>query len=522
MIGSNGSLVLSQAVPTIEHMFDHATAVLDGPDTADAVLAAPGPVSQGPVSQGPVSSALAGSGSGSMSFDVAFVGFESAVSALVAAGVPADAEVLVAVRACLDRVAAVLVEAEGRFDAFELWRDEGAGSMRGWLTDACGLSRKAASAEVRRVERLQAWPELSDAWRAGRLSGAQVDCVVAAVPNRFTALFAEHAAAVVEVLAPLDAASCEVAMRRWVRCAEATDGAESFRDRPSGVHLDRLLDGHVALSGDLCPADAAIIAAAIADFDVPDPVDDDGQPIGEPRTRARRHADALVAACRFASTHRQGAGDAGRFLPHVSLIVDIQQLRTAALRGAGVTTAADLDALATTHRWSAAETAWFTDALQSARTGGGIGVTFDGLELDPTAISLLTCDSVVQRVLTAGDKVLNMGRETRTATAAQRRAIITRDRHCRAPGCRTGPQHCDVHHIDHWINGGRTDVHRMVLLCGTHHRQFHRPGHRMELDDAVFTVHSPKGWSRSTTPDRPEQPRFSPPGAASPASSISP
>ena len=56
------------------------------------------------------------------------------------------------------------------------------------------------------------------------------------------------------------------------------------------------------------------------------------------------------------------------------------------------------------------------------------------------------------------------------------------------------------------LYGGSTDVGRMVLLCGTHHRQFHRPGYRMELDEnAVFTVHSPHGWSRSTTPDRIEK-----------------
>jgi hypothetical protein len=46
----------------------------------------------------------------------------------------------------------------------------------------------------------------------------------------------------------------------------------------------------------------------------------------------------------------------------------------------------------------------------------------------------------------------------------------------------------------------------MVLLCGTHHREFHKPGYRMELSDqAEFTVHSPKGWSRSSVPERIDQ-----------------
>jgi hypothetical protein len=45
----------------------------------------------------------------------------------------------------------------------------------------------------------------------------------------------------------------------------------------------------------------------------------------------------------------------------------------------------------------------------------------------------------------------------------------------------------------------------MVLLCGTHHREFHKPGYRMELSDqAEFIVHSPKGWCRSSVPERVE------------------
>jgi hypothetical protein len=69
-----------------------------------------------------------------------------------------------------------------------------------------------------------------------------------------------------------------------------------------------------------------------------------------------------------------------------------------------------------------------------------------------------------------------------------------------------------VHHVDHWINGGKTDVDRMVLLCGTHHREFHKPGFKMEFsEDGVFTVHSPKGWTRSSVPEHLEAPIFKKP-----------
>jgi hypothetical protein len=440
--------------------------------------------------------------SGIPSFDVVFVELTGAVNRLAEGGVAVDAAAIIGMRREIDRLNALVSAAEVRFDRYELWRDRGAGSMRGWLADECGLSRRRASKVARRCERLEHWPEVADAWTRGGVSGEQVDVLIDAVPQRFVAMFADLSVGVVAAISQLDVVQTGTAMHQWVRMAEAADGPEQFRERPSGLHLDATFNGQVVLQGHFNQAEAAIIGAALRDFDESDPVDKNGDPIGERRTAGQRSADALVAACRFAIAYREGAGVAGRFLPHVSLVVDIAELRSAALRGAGISAGSDLERVAGSNFWTAAERAWFTEALDHH----GDAVTFEGTELDALGVSMLSCDSVVQRVLMQGSKVINLGRDVRTATSAQRRVIITRDRHCRAPGCRTGPKFCDVHHVDHWALGGRTDVDRMVLLCGTHHRLFHRPGWRMELDDqATLTVHSPKGWSRSTVPERAER-----------------
>lgn len=440
-----------------------------------------------------------------MLFEVAVAEVEEAVGRLATCAVPADAACLRRVRNLVERLESIVHETEVRFDAEEVWRDDGATSLRTWLLHEGGTSRRDAAFEARRVDRLRAWPAVVAAWRSGIVSRAKVDAMVSTIPARFVERFAVDAAMVLEVVAPLDVRDTEMALRQWVRCAEADDGPDDLDDRLSGVHAATLLDQSLSISGVLHGADAAILAAALRVFDVPDAIDDDGAPIGPPRTSAGRTADALVAMAQCALEHRRGPGEHGRFHPHVLLTIDIGELRAAALRGAGVHTVDDVEQRAIARGWSAMETAWFTEALRRH----GDGVASDGLVLDASAIAALGCDSVVQRVLTSGSTVLEMGREVRTATPAQRRAVIARDRHCRAPGCRAGPRHCDVHHIDHWIEGGRTDVHRMVLLCGTHHRQFHRAGHRMELDEqAVFTVHSPRGWTRSTVPDRAERRHF--------------
>jgi len=439
-----------------------------------------------------------------LGFDVAYCELRAAVGALVVSVVPADAGVLVELRGHIDQLTALVCEAEVRFDQFELWRDRGAGSLRGWYGEECGLSSREANRQARRVQRVESWPEVGEAWADGRLAGEQVDVIVAAVPARFVSEFAQQAAHIVKILSPLSVENTRAAMRQWVRRAENEDGHGAFRERPSGLFLDATFDG-VQLSGHVSCAEAAVLQAAIHDFDVPDIIDENGDVIGETRTVGQRTVDALVAACQFAITHREGASESGRFLPHVSLVIDLAELQAAALRGAGISNSAEVVAVSAAKGWSAVETAWFTDALHRH----GEGVTIEGLLLDSAAVTALSCDSVVQRIVSIGSQVIDMGRTVRSATTAQRRAIIARDRHCRAPGCRTKPKHCEVHHLDHWVNGGATNVGRMVLLCGTHHRKFHQPGWKMQLHcDATFTVNAPSGWSKSTLPERSETVHF--------------
>ncbi|MBU6330726.1 MAG: hypothetical protein KGR18_12340, partial [Acidobacteria bacterium] len=281
--GPNDPLALSHPIRTLEHMFEASTA----PEPASSVT-------EPRLCSG--------------SFEALFDQLSGLVAALAECGVPADSSALVGLRAQIDRLSSMVAEAEIRFDQAELWRDAGSGSLRGWMADHCGLGRRAATAEARRVERLEQWPAVVQAWIDARLSAAQVDVIIGAVPRRFVALFADHAESVVDIIGSLDVTNTEVAIRQWVRCAENADGPEQFREPASGLHLDRLLDGRFVLNGQFDSAQAAIIDAALRDFDVPDPVDADGRPIGETRSLAQRNADELLEVCRFAVAHRQGAG----------------------------------------------------------------------------------------------------------------------------------------------------------------------------------------------------------------------
>ena len=55
---------------------------------------------------------------------------------------------------------------------------------------------------------------------------------------------------------------------------------------------------------------------------------------------------------------------------------------------------------------------------------------------------------------------------------ALRRALNARDGGCRFPGC-ASRRFVDAHHIEHWADGGATDLDNLVQLCGHHHRLLH-------------------------------------------------
>jgi hypothetical protein len=85
---------------------------------------------------------------------------------------------------------------------------------------------------------------------------------------------------------------------------------------------------------------------------------------------------------------------------------------------------------------------------------------------------LVTCDADVRPVWEREGTALSVGRSERIVPDRARRLIEHRDGGCIVPGCisRTG---LDVHHIEHWEDGGRTDTANLCCLCRKHHRQHH-------------------------------------------------
>jgi hypothetical protein len=74
---------------------------------------------------------------------------------------------------------------------------------------------------------------------------------------------------------------------------------------------------------------------------------------------------------------------------------------------------------------------------------------------------------------------LEVGRTTRVVQPAQRTALAVRDGGCVFPGCDRPLAWCEAHHIQHWLDGGPTDLDNLALVCRAHHRVVHEGGWRL-------------------------------------------
>lgn len=145
--------------------------------------------------------------------------------------------------------------------------------------------------------------------------------------------------------------------------------------------------------------------------------------------------------------------------------------------------------------------------------------THDGTPLPAATLHRLACLAELRRVLLAPDgEVLDLGRTTRLANRAQRRALRARYRTCAWPGCRTPFDWCQIHHLRPWDPDGLTDLHNLLPLCTTHHHHAHELGWGLTLhSDRSLTITRPDGTPFVTTPP----PTLSPTRACSPADACS-
>ncbi len=116
----------------------------------------------------------------------------------------------------------------------------------------------------------------------------------------------------------------------------------------------------------------------------------------------------------------------------------------------------------------------------------------DGCELTTiacptTTAELLECEGYQVDLNHHSDgHPLNFGRQRRHPTAAQRRAVLERDQCCQFPGCGSRVN-LQIHHVQWWSRGGKTDLSNFGALCPRCHPLIHHGFWMMSVnDDGTF------------------------------------
>ena len=318
------------------------------------------------------------------------------------------------------------LELVGEFDRRGEWTAWGHGSCAEWLGWRCALTPRSAREHVRVARALPALPLVRAAFSRGELSYAKVRALTRVAEPR-------KEAELLELAKVMTASQLERALGAYRRVT-----TEDARDLHEREHLEWYWDedGSLVVHGRLAPEDGALFVKSLeaARERLWQVGRDEGGGSAEPPPERPTRVDALVAVADAAlahSTDRTG-GDRYQVVVHV-----------------------DQATLGTDHE-------------------GNCNVA-EGPALAPETARRLACDSSRVVLAERAGIPLNLGRKTRTIPPALRRALTTRDRCCRFPGC-DNHRFLDAHHIHHWAHGGQTTPDNLLLLCRRHHRVVHEGG----------------------------------------------
>ena len=129
----------------------------------------------------------------------------------------------------------------------------------------------------------------------------------------------------------------------------------------------------------------------------------------------------------------------------------------------------------------------------------------DGPAISVSTAQMIACTAALSW-MTHGDAgaVLALGRRRRRPSSAIRRAARERDHgRCRYPGCES--RRTNLHHIQHWVNGGRTDLDNLISLCPYHHKLVHDRGYTIAAPPGggTFAFYRPDGTPLPSSPPLP-------------------
>jgi hypothetical protein len=334
-----------------------------------------------------------------------------------------------------------------------MWQRSGARSPQEWLAKVSGGGLRQAQDSLEIAEAMRHAPALADACRSGELSFEQASQI---------ASVAKHEPAAAETLVRTARSAsfkglkshCQ-AVRNTARSAREDQErlAAAFRSRYVRDWVDRDGAGHLEMSD--TPDRVARVLAAMKPFERA--AFERARKSGSRQSRECYRADALVELAEAATTTPNGDADS----KDPDLTDDSADGTDIASGGQGGRVGPAAMIIAVVDH----------SALVRGYTTSGETCEIDGV--GPAAVSAvkeLSHDAFLAAVVKDRTDIRRVVHLGRSPTAAQRSALIVRDRTCVIPSCDVSDG-LEIDHVTGWEITHKTTLDDLARLCKHHHHQ---------------------------------------------------
>jgi uncharacterized protein YciI len=378
------------------------------------------------------------------------------------------------------------LELVAEFDRREGWGTWGCRSCAEWISWRCAIAPRAAREHVRVARRLGELSRITAAFRTGELSYSKVRALtrVADPANEEMLL---------EIATHATAAQLERIVRGYRRATR--EEANLAHERAYlDWHWDE--DGSLRISGRLPPEDGTLLLRALEEARdalseqaceqvACERQEGSAEPVGE--TVDGGSAEPLLQTSDDGSAEPPSP-------PRPTRAQALAAVAESALAGGPTPLSGGKRCQVVVHVDA--------DTLIHGNPNGRCQLD-DGISLSSDTMRRIGCDASVISILERDGRTLGVGRKTRSIPPSLRRALESRDRTCRFPGCERR-RFTDAHHIKHWSHGGETNLENLVLLCRHHHRLLHEGGYSIErTSSGGISFRHPRGWPIPISPRPP-------------------
>ena len=392
-------------------------------------------------------------------------------------------------------------------------------TMSHWLALHHGIARRDANRLLRATTTIERFEQIATAYNNGTITLGHLDAISKIIPTRYThqqTLDAIEAIRNVEQLL-IDTAT-HTSINRFeqfcdnVRDRLDQDGPSDPNTEPSHITLSKTFNGRWHLHGNLTPDDGALLATILHDLinrqthtpnnetnETDSGSDNDSGTATGPAETSKTDGTTGASAPTDARPNptepepEPAEPDPAEPEPEPEPAEPAEpergptmaQRRANALRDALITAAGatkpgrvgtylhiDLDKLNRVHEGL---TALFTQRHGQPDISGPTH-TETNLDITDQTLWALLANADITPTFTRNGTPLSYGHTRRLAPDILRRVLAHRDRGCRFPGCERPTIGSDLHHLDHYSNGGTTDPDNLTHLCRYHHTR-HHTGH---------------------------------------------